>query len=615
MNRPVSYRLIVLLIGTVCCVQPILLAAPPDKQTYVVTVRPEAAVDGTRVVAQQMAATYGGTVVEGAGGDDTFLISIPKSRASSLAADPHLKSVVPSRKAPVPEDSLETVNWRNGVSYSYDGLGNVRQIGTDTFTYDEASRLVQANVNGVPRVYEYDAYGNRTKCSQLSPNDCQIYSINTTENRNRLAGPGYDAAGNVTTLSNHVYSYDTMNMMTRDTYGPLAREFVYTAGEERIAVYTVGSSWRWTIRGADGKVLRELTSLDGPAGPGTASWLWAKDYIWRDGLLLASQQQDGANTTTYHYHLDHLGTPRRVTDQNDRIVGVHDYFAFGPDLPGGTTESSATTLKYTGHERDDWTAGAMDSLDYMHARYYSAGVGRFLSIDPVIKKGAMGSPQLWNRYTYTANNPINRLDPDGRNWFYIDDQWQWHKGAKYTNNGHTYNSDYTHLLVAQAVGTTKTGATLFRLTLYDQNHVAATGSYFSGGGGHLRIPMGNYTIRGDIRDPHGPTEINSNSPAKNPPVFYGMQVIQDVPLRDSATGVDYDVYGAYGPMRAYLNPWNLSISGSTGNYLHGQAASGPSAHGYTHGCLCYGQDATIINTLWKLGERVPVSIDGSVQKP
>jgi RHS repeat-associated protein len=266
-------------------------------------------------------------------------------------------------------------------------------------------------VNGIARKYDYDAFGNRTACTQIGPDDCQGFLINAVENRNRLAGTGYDAAGNVTGLSGHVYSYDPLNMMTRDSFGQLSREFVYTADDERIATYTVGSSWSWTIRGTDGKVLRELTSSDGPAGPGTSGWQWTKDHVWRNGLLLASRQPDGANTTTYHYHLDHLGTPRRVTDQNDRIVGVHDYLAFGPELSGGAAEPSATTLKYTGHERDNWSSGSSDALDYMHARYYSPWMGRFLSVDS--HDGTPTLPQTWNRYQYTRNNPVRLFDPDG----------------------------------------------------------------------------------------------------------------------------------------------------------------------------------------------------------
>src|SRR5688500_3053827 len=64
------------------------------------------------------------------------------------------------------------INWSNGVSYTYDGSGNIRKIGTDIFIYDVAGRLVQGDSNGVRRNYEYDGFGNRTKCFEGSV-DCQ----------------------------------------------------------------------------------------------------------------------------------------------------------------------------------------------------------------------------------------------------------------------------------------------------------------------------------------------------------------------------------------------------------------------------------------------------------
>jgi RHS repeat-associated protein len=52
-------------------------------------------------------------------------------------------------------------------------------------------------------------------------------------------------------------------------------------------------------------------------------------------------------------------------------------------------------------------------LDYMHAQYYGWGMGRFLSVDPV-RNDRLGTPQAWNRYAYALNNPLLRVDPDGR---------------------------------------------------------------------------------------------------------------------------------------------------------------------------------------------------------
>ena len=47
----------------------------------------------------------------------------------------------------------------------------------------------------------------------------------------------------------------------------------------------------------------------------------------------------------------------------------------------------------------------------MHARYYSSGWGRFLSVDPVL--GDRKRPQSWNRCGYVENNPLNATDPTG----------------------------------------------------------------------------------------------------------------------------------------------------------------------------------------------------------
>jgi RHS repeat-associated protein len=75
-------------------------------------------------------------------------------------------------------------------------------------------------------------------------------------------------------------------------------------------------------------------------------------------------------------------------------------------------------LAFTGHERDDdGTTSDEADFDDMHARYFSPGIARFLSIDPDCC--SMDQPQSWNRYAYVLNNPVNMADPSGRwpQWF------------------------------------------------------------------------------------------------------------------------------------------------------------------------------------------------------
>jgi len=309
--------------------------------------------------------------------------------------------------APALLAQTEVVNWSTGVSYTYDGSESVAAIGNDRFVYDDVGRLVQAEVNSIKQNYTYDAFGNRTECAQTNPSaDCKFtWTINATNNR--IGNASYDGRGNLTALGPHNYTYDTLDMMTGDQ----SASFLYTADDQRIATYG-GGTWRWTIRDTGSKILREFTSQDGNGQFGQSAWTWKKDYIWRDAKLLASRQREGEATTTYHYHLDHLGTPRRITDQKDAVVDWRDFHAFGREV-AGKKETAPNTIRYTGQERDDW--GDQYTLDYMHARYYNPAAGRFFSVDPSLDvTEAAHEPQLWNRYAYVTNNPVTYTDPDGR---------------------------------------------------------------------------------------------------------------------------------------------------------------------------------------------------------
>ncbi len=117
--------------------------------------------------------------------------------------------------------------------------------------------------------------------------------------------------------------------------------------------------------------------------------------------------------TTYHLHSDHLGSVRRITDENGKVIESRDYLPFGRQVATDPDGEPETTLGFTGHERDDHGSGAIDDWDYMHARYYSPWLGRFGSVDPVLGSADVRIPQTWNRYSYGRNNPVVFADPDG----------------------------------------------------------------------------------------------------------------------------------------------------------------------------------------------------------
>jgi RHS repeat-associated protein len=260
-------------------------------------------------------------------------------------------------------------------------------------------------------------------------------------------------------------------------------------------------------------------------------------------------------------------------------------------------------------------------LDYFGARYLSSAQGRFTipdwSAKPVgIPYADLANPQSLNLYSYVTNNPLNRTDPLGHDWFYVDKKWQWQKGHVYhdAEGNATKDKGYAGLLVATATGKNKQGATTFSLTLFDQNKVVATGTGFSGGAPAGFKPMspvkdGNYMLRLDVRDSRGPNTVEENPNDRYyglPPGYAGIQRIHDIPASD---GGYWPEVGAWGQVRAFLNP----LEGQRGHqYLHGQE----NGHGYTHGCLSYGADRAFGEALWNApAVDTPAAVNVPVDKP
>ena len=117
----------------------------------------------------------------------------------------------------------------------------------------------------------------------------------------------------------------------------------------------------------------------------------------------------------------------------------------------------------------------------------------------------------------------------------------------------TKDKGYAGLLVAQATGTNKQGATTYKLTLYDQNKVVATGTGFSGNNNYANtgaIKDGNYQILGRFDAP--PTAPNPSSPDNNPPPVYGYQEI-DPSINPYANAVYQASYGRDTTMIDYMS--------------------------------------------------------------
>lgn len=297
-------------------------------------------------------------------------------------------------------------------SYTYDGAGNVRSMGTDAFGYDRLSRLTCVGFAGAAcaagssgQAYSYDRWGNLTGVTGANP---RSYSVDTAYNRLNANGATYDGRGNLLTIGSPVetYTWDALDRMT--TYkapgASTAWQYLYSgAGERLIKVPPSGgaSNFIWTFRDEANRIATEFV------GPNVS-----RDDVYLGNLLVGSYASCGTNGPPgwTFYSSDHLGSPRLITDINAAVVDARKYWPYGEEAAGQTLSSQR--VRFASMERDSDETSPATNRYYDHARSYDFfNVGRFLGVDKLPGHG--NSPGTLNRYSYTRGNPIRFLDPEG----------------------------------------------------------------------------------------------------------------------------------------------------------------------------------------------------------
>jgi len=105
---------------------------------------------------------------------------------------------------------------------------------------------------------------------------------------------------------------------------------------------------------------------------------------------------------TYYFTQDGLGSVRTLSDNSGTIKNKYDYSAFGEKYAPNTVEAVENRYTYTGRDRNP-----VSSTMYYRWRVYSAGVGRFVSRDPIGYEGGI------NVYSYVGSSPMLYRDPFG----------------------------------------------------------------------------------------------------------------------------------------------------------------------------------------------------------
>ena len=106
-----------------------------------------------------------------------------------------------------------------------------------------------------------------------------------------------------------------------------------------------------------------------------------------------------------YYHTDHLGSATLITDDAADVVQQIAYLPYGEEWVDVRSNGYfGSAYKFNGKEKDDETGYS----------YYTDRLSIWLSVDPLADKYPHLSP-----YAYCSDNPIMRIDPDGR----ADDEW------------------------------------------------------------------------------------------------------------------------------------------------------------------------------------------------
>ncbi len=242
--------------------------------------------------------------------------------------------------------------------------------------------------------YDYDANGNMVEKVVDNPSTGIKTTLYTYDAENRLATVD-DGSGVGGVVS---YTYDADGIRTSKLVGVT------------LTTYVVDKNRPYA------QVLEERLEVGGVSTV-------VKHYVYGHDLISQTDRPgDGQYPSTSYFHYDGQMSTRALSQGATAIVdptpaplgsviAEYSYDAFGTTLdlegnplPAGST--SATDYLYTGEQHD-----ANAGFYYLRARYYSPGVGRFVTRDTY--QGSAYDPVSLHRYLYCVANPVNRMDPSG----------------------------------------------------------------------------------------------------------------------------------------------------------------------------------------------------------
>ncbi|WP_232282137.1 RHS repeat domain-containing protein, partial [Bacteroides sp. 4_1_36] len=203
------------------------------------------------------------------------------------------------------------------------------------------------------------------------------------------------------------YTYDSNGNLTKDLNKGISTITYNVLNLPNMVTFSDGSTIAYTY-GADGTKLKTVHKT----GSTTTTTDYCGNVVYENGvqkLLLTDEGYVTLSDSKYHYYLkDHQGNNRVVINQSGTVEETNHYYPFG-----GVFANTGNTqpYKYNGKEFDG--KKGVNLYDY-GARHYDAALGRFTTVDSLAEKHYSES-----LYTYCYSNPINCIEPNGKDGIYI----------------------------------------------------------------------------------------------------------------------------------------------------------------------------------------------------
>ena len=318
--------------------------------------------------------------------------------------------------------NISSMTWKSGnestvrgYKFTYDGLDRMLNA-----TYGETASI-STNANRFSEnVTGYDKNGNIKSLQRYGQTGASAYglidNLTFTLNGNQLSrvddavmasayGGGFEFKDGVKQVGE--YTYDANGNLTKDLNKGIT-DIQYNCLNLPSAVTFSDGSTITYVYAADGTKLRTVHKIGGA----TTTTDYCGNVVYENGaqkLLITEEGYITLSDNKYYYYLkDHQGNNRVVINQSGAVEETNHYYLFG-----GVFASSTSTQPYKYNSKEYDTKKGLNWYDY-GARHYDAVLGRFMTVDPLAEKYYSES-----LYTYCYSNPINCIDPNGKDGIYI----------------------------------------------------------------------------------------------------------------------------------------------------------------------------------------------------